>query len=281
MEIKFENVNYNYTKINYEEKKVLSNINFSVKTGTINSIIGPNGCGKTTLLELISLLIKPTNGKIKIDQVTITNKTENLEIVRKKIGYISQVPIEQFFCDTVYQELKSILQMNGYKDDHIDKRIHDVLLMVDLEEEKLISNPNFLSHGEMRKLAIAEALILNPKILVLDEPTVNLDSKSKSNFIKLIRLLKNRYGKTIIIASHDMDFVHKVSDYIYVLFNQKIVMQGTKYEIFKDPQKLKKYNLIPPKVMLFSDKVLTKKNIKIGYRDEINDLLKDIYRYVN
>ena len=77
MEIKFENVNYNYTKINYEEKKVLSNINFSVKTGTINSIIGPNGCGKTTLLELISLLMKPTNGKIKIDQVTITNKTEN------------------------------------------------------------------------------------------------------------------------------------------------------------------------------------------------------------
>lgn len=268
MEIKFEDVNYSYKKVNYLEKEVLKDVNLKIKSEKINAIIGKSGSGKTTLLNMINQDLSPTKGKIKIDV-----KDDDIDI-----GYVSGNPKEQFFNKTVYEELESILQMKQYKLDKIEKRIYDVLLMVGLDKNKLKQNPNTLSHGETRKLAIAEALISNPKILVFDEPTTNLDTKSKNEFVKLIRLLKTRYNKTIIVSSNDLDFIHRISDYIFVLHNKKVVLEGTKYEVFKDSKQLKKYGLMPPKVMLFSDVVLSKKNIKLGYRDEINDLIKDIYR---
>lgn len=278
MEIKFEDVSYSYKKVNYQEKEVLKDIHLKFKDGKINAIIGKAGTGKTTLLNMINQELLPTKGKIKIDGIVIPSNTNIKSDNYIDIGYVSENPQEQFLNQTVYEELESMLQIKQYKLDTIEKRISDVLLMVGLNKSQLKQNPNTLSHGETRKLAIAIALISNPKVLILDEPTTNLDAKSKNEFIKLLRLLKSRYHKTIIISSNDLDFIHKISDYIFVLYNKKVVLEGTKYEVFKDSNQLKKYGLIPPKVMLFSDIVLFKKNIKLGYRDEINDLIKDIYR---
>lgn len=278
MEIIFEDVNYSYKKVNYQEKEVLEDVNLKIKSEKINAIVGKSGSGKTTLLNLLNQDLLPTKGKIKINDKVISNKKDARSDICIDIGYVSENPKEQFFYQTVYKELESILQMKQYKLDKIEKRIYDVLLMVGLDKDKLNQNPNTLSHGEVRKLAIAEALISNPKILIFDSPTTNLDIKSKNEFIKLLRLLKSRYNKTIIISSNDLDFVHKISDYIFVLYNKKVILEGTKYDVFKDSKQLKKYGLISPKVMLFSDIVLSKKNIKLGYRDEINDLIKDIYR---
>lgn len=273
MEIELKNINFVYKKINYQEREVLKNINIKFKEGKISAIIGKSGSGKTTLLELINSLLIPTKGEVLINQVSNKN-------VNKDIGMLFQFPEEQFFNKTVKQELEMTLILNDYKLNQIEKRIIEVLLMVGLDQTYLNKNPFKLSNGEKRKLALAEVLILNPKILLLDEPTIGLDSKSKNDMIKLLRLLKNRYNKTIIIATHDIEFIHKFVDYIYVLDKKEIIIEGDKYTVFKQEKKLNKIGIKVPYTISFSNKVLETKKIKIGYRDEINDLIKDIYRYV-
>ena len=281
MEIKFEDVSFDYEKINYTTKEVLKDINIKFKKGNINAIIGKSGSGKTTLIELIDALLIPTKGKIKIDNFTVDNKKVlNINDLRFNVGIVFEFPEEQFFNKTVKEELAIGMILNNYRVEEIDKRIIDALKMVNLDKSYLNKNPYHLSNGEKRLVAIASVLIFNPKVLILDEPTIGLDSKAKNNLIKLLRLLKKRYNKTIIIISHDIDMIHLISDYIFVLNNKKIVIEGTKYEVFKDVDKLNKIGINPPKVIEFSSKVLKKKNIKIGYRDEINDLIKDIYRNV-
>lgn len=282
MEIKFSNVDYSYQKINFIDNEVLKNINIKFKKGKINGIIGKNGSGKTTLIQLINNLLIPTKGLINIDNYLIQSnkRLENVNELRFNIGMIFQFPEEQFFNNTVYDELAIILKFYDYKLDQIEKRVYDVLKMVELSTDYLGRNPMTLSNGEKRKLAVASALIINPKVLILDEPTIGLDDKSKKDLIKLLRLLKNRYKKTIIIVSHDVDLLHELVDYIYVLNNKEIVLEGTKYDVFKQVKLLKKYGLSVPKIIEFEDKVLTKKKIKLGYRDDIKDLIKDIYRYV-
>lgn len=282
MEIKFNNVDYIYKKINYVDKEVLKNINIQFQKGKINGLIGPSGSGKTTLVQLTNYLLIPTNGTIKIDDFLIESdkKFKFKELLRFNVSLVFQFPEEQFFCSTVKEELVLTLKLFNFKLREMDKRILDVLKMVDLKSNILNSSPLNLSRGEQRKLALALSLLVNPKVLILDEPTIGLDSKSKNDLIRLIRMLKNRYHKTIIIITHDTDFLHKIVDYIYVLYDKQIVLEGTKYDVFKQEKLLKKYNIKVPKIIEFENKVLMKKKIKIGYRDDINDLIKDIYRYV-
>ncbi|MEG0826697.1 MAG: energy-coupling factor ABC transporter ATP-binding protein [Bacilli bacterium] len=161
----------------------------------------------------------------------------------------------------------------------IKKLISDTLKMVDLDESLLQRDPFTLSSGEKRKLAIASILIYNPKIILMDEPTIGLDYKSRENLIKIIRNLKTEYKKTIIIVSNDVDLIHKISDYIYILKEGNLLLSGNKYDVFKNTKLLRENNINIPKLIEFSDYVLINKRIKIGYRDEINDLIKDIYRY--
>ena len=152
--------------------------------------------------------------------------------------------------------------------------------MVGLNDSYLKRDPLTLSNVEMRKVALASILIYNPKVLFLDEPTVGFDEENKKSFLKLIKRLKKRYHKTIIMVSHDIEFIHKFADEILVLDNGKLITQGDKYEVFKQEKRMKEIGLTVPKMIQFSNLVYEKKGKKIGYRDEINDLIKDIYRYV-
>lgn len=282
MEIKFEHVDFSYQKVNCTKKDVLSDVNLCFSSGKIHGLIGKSGSGKTTLLELIDGLLIPTNGTITVGSYTIESGKicENVNDLRFHIGFVFQLPEEQFFNATVFDELAFSLRYYRYHLNDINKHVSDALKMVGLDDSYLEKNPFHLSNGEKRKVAIAASLVCNPKVLLLDEPTVGLDGKSKDSLLKLLRILKNRYHKTIIISSHDTDFLHRIVDDVYVLYNKNIILSGNKYEVFKNVKDLKKYGIKVPKIIEFSNKVLEKKKIKIGYRDEINDLIKDIYRYV-
>lgn len=275
MEIKFDKVNFTYKKINYCEHEVLKNINIKLKAGKINAIVGKSGSGKTTLLELITGILKPTTGKVLIDEKEINNLNNAFDI-----GYVSQ-DNNQFLQKTVKEELEMLLKLYNYKLKEKKKRINDSLIMVGLNEKYLNLNINNLSSGEKKKLALASALILNPSILIIDEPIIGLDRKTKEELKKIFRILKTRYNKTIIFVSNNLDFVLEVADYVYVLYDKEIVLEGKKIDVLSKTDILKKYGIIGPNITSFENLVLTKKQIKIGYRYEINDLIKDIYRCSN
>ncbi len=251
------------TKINaqYGENVVLKNINLKFQKEKINAIIGPCGSGKTTLIEIISMFQKPDSGNVKI--------ADNV-----KIGYVFEFPDRQFFCKTVFEELKY-----GLKDKKNLKRISDVLRMVGLDDDYLTKNPHYLSNGERRRIAIAAILIANPDVIIFDEPTVGLDRNNKNNLIRLLKILKQNYQKTIIIVSQDIDFVYSFADYVYVLHNKKMVLSGPKQDVLTNVTRLQNYDIIPPRIVLLTTKINQKKNLKLPQHEDINDLLKDMYRY--
>lgn len=282
MEIKFKNVDYTVNRHTKYSKKIINNLNITINGNQITSIVGPSGAGKTTFARLISLFIYPTNGEIKFDDVIITNQInkETLKRLRPYIGLVYQNPEDQFFLNSVKEEIEFAIDNLNYKAKDKEKRIKDSLKLVGLNENYLNKNPHNLSKGEQRKLSLAIALSFNPKVLILDEPTLELDEGAKKHLIKLIRMMKLRYKKTIIVLTKDTDFAHTLSDYIYIFNDGKVLLEGDKYEVFTKTKILKQNNLNKPQIIEFVDLVESKKNVKIGYRDDINDLMKDVYRYV-
>lgn len=280
MEIRFNNVSYTYNSNTPLRKRALNKISLDIKENQINGIIGRSGSGKTTLVELINALLIPTVGKITVDEFILekNKKIHKINQLRANVGLVFQFPEDQFFNLKVKDEIKFGMKYFDIKTDEIDKRCSDSLMMVGLNDSYLDMDTFKLSSGEMRRIAIASVLAFNPKVIIFDEPTIGLDSISKKNLISLIRRLKNRYNKTIIIISHDVDFLHQISDYIYVFDNGNLVLEGDKYTVFTNDD-LYKYGLNPPKIIEFEKLVQKTKKIKIGYRDDINDLIKDIYRY--
>lgn len=258
MAIRLKNVKY---------KEILKDISFEVNMGKINTIVGCTGSGKSILIQMLCMLKSPTKGKIIVDDTY-------------RIGLVNQQVEEQFFCETVEDELKTNLETFNYEPERLNKKVKDSLHMVDLNLDILKKDPLKISSSEMRKLSLAKALSVNPQILILDEPCIGLNSIEKNNIIKIIRTLKRRYSKTIIIATNDIEFAHLVSDNLIGISNGKIFRSGDKYKFFKDVNLLKKNKIAIPKIIEFEDMVLKNKNIKLGYRDDINDLIKDILRNI-
>ena len=274
MEITFNNVCYK-NKITNEE--ILKKISFKITDG-INVFIGPSGSGKTTILKLLETMIFPNFGTIKINGFISENKNKSIDNLRREIGIVHQNPKCQFFMDTVKEELAFALTNYKYKDK--EKRIKDSLKLVGLNNDYLNRNPFELSSQEQTLLSIAVSLAFNPKILLLDSPFQNLDNKAKIHLIKLLKMMKYRYKKTVIIADDDTDSLLKIADKVFIINKGKIIKEGDKYEILGNYELLKKYDIAIPKTVNFSHLVLEKTKLNIGIRDEINDLIKDVYRNV-
>jgi len=276
MEIKLENVHYS---IKMPNKTILEDINLNICDNKITAIMGRSGSGKTTIAEIISLLSFPTEGNIYFDKKIVAFKQENkIKDLRYKVGLVFQFPEEQFFSNTVANEIGFCLKYLNKSPSEIKKRIEDSLIMVDLDIKYFDRKISTLSSGEKRRVAIASILAFNPEVILLDEPTIGLDSASIKSLISILKMLKNRYNKTIVIISRDSDFVHSICDNVSIIHNGKIVLSGNKYDVFtKD---IEKYGLKKPKIIEFEQMVLKNKNIKLLYRDDINDLMKDVYRSV-
>lgn len=259
MELKLNKVSY---------KDIIKNISYEFKEGKITSIVSSSGSGKTTLSYLISGIEKPTSG-----EVINTYKG-------REIGYIFQNAEESFIFNTVREELIFGLRKYNYKVDTIEKRINDSLKMVGLPIEYLDRSPFELSSGEKELLSIAVVLSFNPKLIIMDDPTIYLDNKREEYIIKLLKKLKNDYHKTILIFTSDTSFVSKITDNYILLKNGKIASVGTNKELLMSTDKLKKSGLEIPKVIDFINTVKTKKNIDLEPTFDIKELMKDIYRNV-
>ena len=253
MEIRFESVSYGN----------LNDLSFRIKEGKITFIVGESGSGKSLLLSLINGNISDYNGNIIRDGVSLN-----------KIGFLRQN--YYFMFNTIYEEILFYLKKKKIKS---DKQVIMALKMVGLDENFLYRSPFELSKGEQKKLALAILLSQKFKVFILDEPFINLDYESKKNMIKLFRMMKLKYGKTIIIATSDTDIALELADEVIGLDNE-VIFKENKFDLFTNKKLLDKCNIDEPDIIRFTNLVKNRKGINMGYRDDINDLMKDIYRFV-
>lgn len=231
----------------YSEKEpVLNDLSLEIFEGERISILGANGCGKTTLLKILSGLIFPQSGEFtafgdKIEQKNFSDKFS--KVYHRKIGFIFQDSDVQLFCSTVYEELAFGPLQFGLSQELVKQRINETAQMLGIKH-LLEKTPYKLSSGEKKKVAIASVLILNPDVLILDEPTNSLDPRSQSWLLRLLHTLGDA-GKTLIFATHNLNLVPEVSDRA-VLFDEdhNIVADMPVTELLKDEELLKRVNLV-------------------------------------
>lgn len=282
MEIVFDKVSYSYLAGTPLQVEALKEVSTTIKSKQINALIGPSGSGKSTMIELINGLILPTKGIVHVGKHRLRNNIRivNSNKLRFEIGVVFQNPEEQFFQKTVKKEIEFGMKYFGYKINKIEDRTKDALKMVGLDDTFLERDPFKLSGGEKRRVAIATVLAFNPEVIIFDEPTNGLDSTSKEMLIKLIKLLKTKYGKTIIVVSHDVDTLYKFVDNVIILSNGKILAEGNKFEVFKNVDFLTKNGVKVPRIVEFIRKVKEKTGKYLGDIDDVNDLIKEIYQNV-
>lgn len=263
MEVKLKGIKY----------KQLKNLNIAFKENEITSIIGKNKSGKTTILNLIYGLNSLEDGEIKIGRNTISPKTKNKKIIeiRNNILYLIDDYKNQLFNINLLEDIK-------YGNDNIKyEKLEELLRLFNLEGDILQKNYLELSSGEKKKMLLISVILKDSSVLLLDNPNTGLDSKGIDTLVKILKKEK-REGRIIIITSNNPEFLLQVSDKIAVLYEGKIILNDYKYKVFERKNLLDKVNIEVPNIIDFEKKVKGMKSIKLGYRDNINDLLKDIYR---
>ena len=274
MEVIFRNVSYSYDGIN----NAVDNISVCLDSNLIHGIIGPIGSGKSTMLELMNGIMKPTSGKVLIGKYDLSNEDGSFDFnkFRYDVGFVYQFPEKQFFCNTVGEEVAFAEKIFKTKNASIRKKVIDILKIVGLDESYISRNPFSLNGGEKRRVAIASVLISNPKVLILDEPTIGLDDKSKKRLMKLLKNLKVRYNKTIVIVTHDVDMLYEIVDNIVVLDKGKIISEGNKVNVFSNVEYLNKHNTPIPNIVRFEKKIYDKYGLDMGYIPNMNALIRKI-----
>ncbi|MBI6874215.1 energy-coupling factor transporter ATPase [Clostridium aciditolerans] len=249
MSIKIENLTHIYMKGSPFEKKALDNVNITINSGEFLALIGHTGSGKSTLIQHINGLLKPNSGSIIIDDVDITEKKTNLNFIRKKVGLVFQYPEYQLFEETIEKDIAFGPKNLGLSDDDINKRVKRAMNMVGLDYEKYKDKSPFeLSGGQKRRVAIAGVVAMEPKILILDEPTAGLDPKGRDEILGKIKDLHLEYNMTIVLVSHSMEDVAKLADRILVMNKGKCILDGKPYEVFKEIDTLESVGLAVPQV---------------------------------
>ena len=227
----------------YDSKPFIDNLDLKINDGEMVGIIGNTGCGKSTFVRLIAGLIKSDNGKIIIDGDDITNKKFNKKILRRKLGIVFQFPEMQLFEQTIEKDIFFGLKQYKLTYDEKYKRAKEALELLGLDFERIKDkSPLALSGGEKRKIAVAGILVCKPKYLIFDEPIAGLDCNSRDSFMKLLLALKQN-GTTIIIISHNTDYLAEYADRILVMDGGKIILDDKPNEIFNQATLLNNLNI--------------------------------------
>lgn len=254
--IKAENVNYIYQQGMPFERQALYDVNIEIEDGSLVALIGHTGSGKSTLIQHFNALVKPTSGKIIINGIDVTATKADLRLVRKTVGLVFQYPEHQLFEETVYKDIAFGPKNMGFSDEEIDKRVRESAALVGLKEKHLTRSPFDLSGGQKRRVAIAGVLAMNPKVLILDEPTAGLDPKGRDEILATIKKLHEENKEMIIIfVSHSMEDVAKTAERVIVMNDGHVEMQGTVAEVFAQAEHLQKIGLNVPQVTLLTDKL--------------------------
>lgn len=245
------------------EKKALDDINLEIKDGEFVTLIGHTGSGKSTLIQHLNGLLKPTSGRIVVDGVDITEKNVKLTEIRKKIGLVFQYPEYQLFEETIEKDIQFGPRNLGLSEEEINKRVKKAMSMVGLDyEEYKDKSPFELSGGQKRRVAIAGVVAMEPKVLILDEPTAGLDPKGRDEILAQVKQLHKEYNMTTIIVSHSMEDVAKIADRVIVLNKGKAVLDGVPRDIFKNIDMLESIGLAVPQVT-YLERALKEKGFKL------------------
>ena len=253
MQITFQQVEYRYSFNTPFEKLALQDINLSIPTGQFLAVIGHTGSGKSTLLQHLNGLLKPTEGLVQVGkhEIKAKQKVKNLKPVRQKVGIVFQFPEHQLFEETVLKDICYGPMNFGVSEEEAIQRAKELIVKVGLSEDVLQKSPFDLSGGQMRRVAIAGVLAMNPEVIVLDEPTAGLDPRGQREIMDMFYDLHKEKGLTTILVTHSMEDAAHYAEEIVIMQKGRLKSKGSPREIFSDADGLFEMGLDVPDVVRF------------------------------
>ncbi|PVE63181.1 energy-coupling factor ABC transporter ATP-binding protein [Priestia megaterium] len=260
MDIIFKEVEHRYQVNTPFERIALHDLNLNIQSGTFLAVIGHTGSGKSTIIQHLNALLKPTAGEIQIGERTIkaNRKEKNLKAIRQQVGVVFQFPEHQLFEETVEKDIAFGPMNYGVSEEEAKKKARELIKLVGLPEDILTRSPFDLSGGQMRRVAIAGILAMNPNVLILDEPTAGLDPRGRQEIMNMIYRLHKEKGLTTILVTHSMEDAAMYADELIVMNKGTIAMKGSPREVFGQHTQLKEYGLDVPESLRFMLKLQEK-----------------------
>lgn len=258
MPIRIEEVTYQYQMNTPFERTALRDVNVTIPSGALVAFLGHTGSGKSTLVQHMNGLLRPTDGRVVVDDIIVTpirtrrDKKQNLLPLRRRVGLVFQYPEHQLFEETVERDVMFGPRNFGATDAEAKERAHEALRLVGLDETLWDRSPFDLSGGQMRRVAIAGVLASRPDVLIVDEPTAGLDPIGRRDMLALFKRLREELNLTLILISHDMDDVLAYAERVIVMERGQVAFDGDPFELFQDEVLVRRLQLDIPHVLRFA-----------------------------
>ncbi|MFE8703860.1 energy-coupling factor ABC transporter ATP-binding protein [Cytobacillus sp. FJAT-54145] len=266
MDISLQQVEYRYQANTPFERLAITDVSIDIPRGTFLAIIGHTGSGKSTVLQHLNALLKPHKGKVVIGdrEVTGAKKQKNLKEIRQKVGIVFQFPEHQLFEETVEKDICFGPMNFGVSEYEAKDRARKAIKQVGLPEEILAKSPFDLSGGQMRRVAIAGVLAMEPNVIVLDEPTAGLDPRGRKEIMEMFHALHKERNLSTVLVTHSMEDASRFADQIVIMHSGKVYKRGKPREIFSSPEGLIELGLDVPEVVRFQHKLEETFKTKLG-----------------